>query len=859
MRHLPIFLALFALSTGCRKDPVEDSDPGPIDADSDGWFADEDCDDEDASVYPGATEYCDGIDNDCNELIDDEPSDGLEFYLDEDADGYGDELVIACEISEGLSELGGDCDDSDVAYHPGADESNCADPNDYNCDGSVGYEDADGDGWAACQECDDSLAEVNPAADEVCDEADNDCDGTIDEDSAVDAAHWYIDADGDSYGNPDEAYARDACEQPSGYVADNTDCDDLDASINPDTPWYADDDGDGYGDPDDATVQCEQPSGTVQNDEDCDDSDSETNPDKAWFEDADNDGYGATTDILFSCEKPTGYADNAADCDDGNDDANPGGTETCDLVDNDCNGVVDDDYATDATTWYADSDEDDYGDAADTTTACSQPSGYVADATDCDDTESGVNPGEEEVCNDGIDNDCDSSSDFCAVDLADADTLLVGENGGDYAGAALASAGDFDGDGYDDVVIGSNYESTNATDAGAAYVLYGPLTAGSVSLGSADWALRHDESTARAGGSVASGYDLTGDGQDDLVVAALRATGGGNARGELYVYGGGSRITGDDTMDLAADVVVSGAGNWDRVGGGLALLDANGDGVGDLLTGAAYQDDGGTDAGMVYLMYGPLTADLSVSAADATFQGTGSSLQLGTDLSSAGDVDGDGTEDLLLGLPTEDSSTGAAYLFLGPVTGAYNLSSADLALTGEAASDSAGDALSALGDMDGDGYDDYLVGAPGSDDAGDDAGAVYLVGGALSASGDLSSAMAVIYGASSDDAAGSNVHGGGDFTGDGTPDFAITVPEGSTIAEGAVYVFEGANLSGSYSVEDALLRLDGTYADDRAGSSVHVGGDTDGDGVDEVLVGATGSDLGGASSGAGYLLLGIEE
>lgn len=223
----------------------------------------------------------------------------------------------------------------------------------------------------------------------------------------------------------------------------------------------------------------------------------------------------------------------------------------------------------------------------------------------------------------------------------------------------------------------------------------------------------------------------------------------------------------------------------------------------------------------------------------------------------AGDVNDDGYDDMLTSTVATDSGT--VYLNFGPVSGVQSAGDADVILTGEDSGDSLGASIGPAGDVNGDGYDDYLIGAPGNDDGADDAGAVYLVSGALSAGGDLSAATATIYGSAVDDAAGTQVHSAGDFDGDGTPDFAVTAAQGTTISEGAVYVFAGANLSGSYTVEDAMIRLDGTYADDTAGSSVYLGGDTDNDGNDDILVGATGSDLGGASSGAAYLVLGVTE
>ncbi|MDP2308506.1 MAG: MopE-related protein [Pseudomonadota bacterium] len=118
--------------------------------------------------------------------------------MDADDDGYtsagGGTVESADLLCDGAGEAtdlasAGDCDDASAAYNPGAIEDDCADPADYNCDGSSGLVDADADGFAACEECDDGLGTVNPDADEVCDGADNDCDGTIDID-AIDAGTW---------------------------------------------------------------------------------------------------------------------------------------------------------------------------------------------------------------------------------------------------------------------------------------------------------------------------------------------------------------------------------------------------------------------------------------------------------------------------------------------------------------------------------------------------------------------------------------------------------------------------------------------------------------------------------------------
>jgi len=353
------------------------------DLDGDGYGFDEDCDDDDAAVNPEAVEACNGVDDDCDGEVDQAVGDL--WYTDYDGDGYGDPALESqsCDGEEGTVADNTDCDDTDASIFPGADED--CDEDDDDCDGTVDegvqttfYVDADGDGEGsedltteACdvptgfaedaEDCDDDDAAISPNATELCDEVDNDCDGDIDEDSAADAATWYEDADGDTYGNPDST--DEACSAPSGYVDNDEDCDDTDASLNPDTVWYLDGDG---------------------------------------------DSYGRSDITLASCEQPSNYVADSTDCDDTDADVSPAGTEVCNSgVDDDCNGVADDDDSgvTDPETWYADDDGDGYGSTT-TTEACEQPSGYVEDSTDCDDTADDVNPGADEQC-DATDHDCD--------------------------------------------------------------------------------------------------------------------------------------------------------------------------------------------------------------------------------------------------------------------------------------------------------------------------------------------------------------------------------------------------------------------------------------------------------------------
>ncbi len=463
----------------------------------------DDCDDAEAKSFPGNAEVCDGIDNDCNGEVDDGV--GTTYFADADKDGYGDPATssVYCEGTQPEDYVldNTDCDDSTADAFPGNQE--VCDTIDNNCDGNVDegvtttyYADTDGDGFGDASmttqecslptgfadnpaDCDDDDASVNPIATEVCNGIDDNCDGSVDEDTASDASTWYADGDGDGYG--DAATSAVSCSAPRGYVADNTDCNDARYETNPgadeycngidddcDTAtdedsavdastWYADSDGDSYGDAANSDIECYQPAGYVADNTDCNDATASANPAatevcdgidndcdgtadepdatdaSTWYADTDTDGYGDASSSQVACDQPAGYVADSTDCDDGRNLTNPGATEYCNGEDDDCDGTFDEDDAADASTWYADTDGDLYGNPASTDDACYQPTGYVADNTDCDDGRAATNPGAMEYCN-SIDDDCDGTIDEdTAADAAtwyrDADSDGYGDLG----------------------------------------------------------------------------------------------------------------------------------------------------------------------------------------------------------------------------------------------------------------------------------------------------------------------------------------------------------------------------------------------------------------------------------------------
>jgi large repetitive protein len=167
---------------------------------------------------------------------------------------------------------------------------------------------------------------------------------------------------------------------------------------------------------------------------DCNDNDASIGLGSTFFGDGDGDGFGVASITVEACSLPDGFADNAEDCNDADVLISPAGTEHCDGADEDCDGSVDEE-PTDPSTFYTDADGDGFGDPAASTTACSAPTGTVADNSDCNDQDNGIYPGAEEHC-DGVDEDCDSNQSFTGTTTA---TATAAPSGGPAASPRAAS------------------------------------------------------------------------------------------------------------------------------------------------------------------------------------------------------------------------------------------------------------------------------------------------------------------------------------------------------------------------------------------------------------------------------------
>jgi hypothetical protein len=417
-----------------------------------------------------------------------------------------------------------------------------------------------------------------------------------------------------------------------------------------------------------------------------------------------------------------------------------------------------------------------------------------------------------------------------------ADLTVTGAAANDIFGYSVSGNGDVNGDGYSDVVSGAPLNDAGGSYSGSVYVYFGGATLdNTVDVTLAGMTGEY------FGHSVSIQGDLNGDGYSDILAGAPNNGAVFTDAGRTYVYYGGSSV------DNIRDVMFSGENSLDNLGFKVAFAgDVNGDGYTDILAGAPFNNAGGTASGKVYLYMNSMTGS---DIADEYFTGSAANFNLGYSVSGAGDVNGDGYSDMIIGAFGYNSNQGIAYIFFG---GSILDNTADVTMTGETAGDVFGHAVSGAGDVNSDGFADVVVGAHFNDAGGSAAGRAYIYFGGASMN---NSADVIINGAAANDNHGWSVSSAGDVNGDGYSDIIIGVTGddyNGTNAGKAVIYFGGQSMN---NVADVSL-YGGSFPSDFCGHSVSTAGDVNGDGYDDVIVGSIYNDDAGTNAGSAYLYFG---
>jgi hypothetical protein len=439
-------------------------------------------------------------------------------------------------------------------------------------------------------------------------------------------------------------------------------------------------------------------------------------------------------------------------------------------------------------------------------------------------------------------------------------------------GFSVASAGDVNGDGYADVIVGAPYYDGGETDEGAAFVFLGGATG--VSSGtpaSAATTLRADQQVASFGWSVASAGDVNGDGYADVIVAAPVYDNGNPNEGAAFVFLGSASGVASATPATAATMFESNQGFAAQVGMSVASAgDANGDGYADVIIGMSRFSHGEVEEGCAFVLYGSASGITSVnpgSAGVTLLESDQASSEFGNGVASAGDVNGDGYADVIVGARLYDdpeADEGAAFVFLGGPSGVANGSPATAyaKLEVDQAQAFLGFAsVASAGDVNGDGYADVIVGAPRWDggDTNEGLALVYLGGAQGIVSGNPATAAAAIQSNFASGNLARSVASAGDVNGDGYSDVIVGAPgfDNGQTGEGAAFIFLGGpggivsgNPAGSATV------LEGNHTSTQMGWSVASAGDVNGDGYGDVIVGANWYQNGQAFEGGAFVFLG---